>query len=448
MPSSPQDGLEPTPNSLPQIKAKNHKSWLGVWPMILIIGALVALAGFGWQSGWLAVSSNPNQNSQTPPAAPPPPKPPVPVADSLSLNTYFGGDIFWGRYMDDWSNQSDLQATYPFSGLDTFGKKEGDIWIANLECPITDTHRTSAQQEALLKFNCPPEYTPEAAKWFEVFSLANNHTDNMEEVDGFKQTRQYLEKNQIQYFGHYDHAITGDVCEVVSLPAQAVFQDPEEQKLYTELLQADPEVLAQEYVGQLQKDFYIPIALCGYHNVFKLPTQEALAQIEVYSQYFPTIVMPHQGAEYIYKPDNYQTSYYRQMIDYGADAVIGGHNHSVMSSEAYKGKLIAYGVGNFIFDQQFSAQVTRSLLVNLDFSFTNDDNLQQWLEFSQTCQEFKDDCLTQAKERQLKKPKFTINYGAVAGDSSNKLTKKADIAVTQWVLDVANWPATEKKLEE
>jgi hypothetical protein len=38
------------------------------------------------------------------------------------------------------------------------------------------------------------EYTPEAAKWFDAFTLANNHTDNMEEVDGLDQTRQNLQK--------------------------------------------------------------------------------------------------------------------------------------------------------------------------------------------------------------------------------------------------------------
>src|SRR5688500_5473438 len=49
------------------------------------------------------------------------------------------------------------------------------------------------------------------------------------------------------------------------------------------------------------------------------------------------------------------------MIDAGADAVIGTHAHWVQGMEFYRGKLIAYGLGNFIFDQGFDRETTQGM---------------------------------------------------------------------------------------
>ena len=44
----------------------------------------------------------------------------------------------------------------------------------------------------------------------------------------------------------------------------------------------------------------------------------------------------------------------RWTIDQGADLVIGNHPHAVQGVEIYKGKLITYAHGNFVFDQMFT----------------------------------------------------------------------------------------------
>ena len=38
------------------------------------------------------------------------------------------------------------------------------------------------------------------------------------------------------------------------------------------------------------------------------------------------------------------------MIDAGADVVVGGHPHVTQGAEYYKGKLIVYSLGNFVFN--------------------------------------------------------------------------------------------------
>lgn len=354
-------------------------------------------------------------------------KPKIPPAQ-LRLNTVFFGDVFWGRYVDDWSKASPLSFAYPFSGLDTFEKNKEDVWIAGLECPITSTYLSSKEQDSTLKFSCPVEYTPEAAKWFEAFTLANNHTDNMEEVDGFAQTKANLEKNGIQYFGHYDNSVKKDICEVLSFRATNIYSDP---------THSNNDTTAK----------HIPIAMCGFQNIFRLPKEDELQVITEYAKYFPTIALPHQGKEYTYKADSLQQTYNRRLIDLGADAVIGNHVHSVQNTEAYKGKLIIYSLGNFIFDQQFSAQVTQAIGANLDFLFENDSDLQKYLEFSESCKQFQDSCLEQAKSLKLNKPKFSIKYDIIGSDNSKKLTKKASDAVFQGLKTRTNWERTKAQLE-
>lgn len=342
---------------------------------------------------------------------------PAEKPNKVSTNILFMGDVFWGRYIDDWSKASDLKLQYPFSGLSSFNRSAYDAWIGGLECPITTTYLDSTTQDRLLKFSCLPEYTPEAAKWFTAFTLANNHTDNMEEVNGFDQTKGNLSQNGIQYFGHYDNSQTKEICAVLSIPARVIFSN------HTEASS-------------------LPFAFCGFHNIFKLPTQDQMQTISAYSKHFPTIVMPHQGKEYTYTADQLQRSYARQYIDLGADAVIGNHVHSVQDTESYKGKLIVYSMGNFIFDQQFSPQVTQSIAPNLNLSVEYSENVQKYLDLAKECSVSNDTCLEKAALLKITKPPIAVTYDFVASDNSNKLTKKGSENLKQQLMTTTKWNNT------
>ncbi|HRQ98331.1 MAG TPA: CapA family protein, partial [Candidatus Saccharibacteria bacterium] len=198
----------------------------------------------------------------------------IPRPVSLKSDVMTTGNIFWGRYMNDWAMASPLKYEYPFSRLNEFERDKYDAWIAGLECPTkSGVHMTSAEMEVALQFNCSPEYLPEAAKWFNIVSLANNHTDN-QGVDGFAETQEALDKNGIQYFGHYDPRALNDICEVISLPVTVTSSDDSITK------------------GNL------PVALCGYHGVFRIPPTESLELMEKYSKIMPVIAFPHMGVEY------------------------------------------------------------------------------------------------------------------------------------------------------
>ncbi len=56
------------------------------------------------------------------------------------------------------------------------------------------------------------------------------------------------------------------------------------------------------------------------------------------------------------------------MIDNGVDLIIGSHSHIVEEVEKYKGKLIFYSLGNFIFKQDSPEKDQESLAVGLEFN--------------------------------------------------------------------------------
>jgi poly-gamma-glutamate synthesis protein (capsule biosynthesis protein) len=62
------------------------------------------------------------------------------------------------------------------------------------------------------------------------------------------------------------------------------------------------------------------------------------------------IVSFHWGIEYTSQANAEQSSLAHAAIDAGADLVLGTHPHVLQGLELYRGKLIAYSLGNFVFD--------------------------------------------------------------------------------------------------
>ena len=62
------------------------------------------------------------------------------------------------------------------------------------------------------------------------------------------------------------------------------------------------------------------------------------------------IVSLHWGTEYAREPDPEQRAFAHQLIDAGATLVLGHHPHTPQPVERYHHGLIAYSLGNFVFD--------------------------------------------------------------------------------------------------
>ncbi len=74
------------------------------------------------------------------------------------------------------------------------------------------------------------------------------------------------------------------------------------------------------------------------------------------------IVSCHWGEELRDTPKPYQIRFAHQVIRKGADLVLGHHPHVVQGIEVYRGKVIAYSLGNFVFSS-YSKTVKNSMLL-------------------------------------------------------------------------------------
>lgn len=346
------------------------------------------------------------------------PTEPKPIA--IEARWLLAGEVFWGRQMERIAEAQAQPYEYLFSQLGTLKREQYDAWLAHMECPITDAVVPFETQATSLIFNCRPEYLEEFEEWFTAVSLANNHMDNVGGVDGLKETRANLEDVGVQYYGHFDNSVTDDICEVASLPVRVIYDD------------------ASEMAAEL------PVALCGYHNVFRLPSEAELAEIKRYAGRFFTIVSPQQGAEYEPVADALKVETYRAMVDHGADLVVASHPHWVQNSEVYKGKLIMYSVGNFMFDQEWSEDVKRGAALDLHLKLDYEQALEGWL--SLKCAKFKDTCRQSADDLFLEKPKFNLNFDLISVLHEGGRTRKASDSVHQLNLKRTNWAKVIERL--
>ncbi len=79
------------------------------------------------------------------------------------------------------------------------------------------------------------------------------------------------------------------------------------------------------------------------------------------------IVSMHSGIEYRPKPTATQIAFAHAAIDAGAKLVIGHHPHVIEPEESYRGGLIFYSLGNFIFDQYQREQTQHGEMVEVSF---------------------------------------------------------------------------------
>ena len=387
--------------------------------IIIILFALGAGVAFG--ACFLLDAKNGERKDNKPVANETVPEPePEPSATSARMKILMAGTTFWGRRTDQLARKSSLGVKYPFSKLDTLGRETYDAWIGGLECPITDNGHNYAEENSIFKFNCDPDYLTEAKKYFTAFMLGNNHTDNQDGGVGLTATRKYLDQNGIQYFGtpKYSDKAESELerdtkeasnCGIVVLPINVSYNNGK--------------------TGKIQ----MPFGFCSAHGVCAIPADDCFENMKTYATYVPTITMPHMGAEYQPSHDQLRQNLYRRMIDYsGVDSVIADHPHWVQDAEAYKGKLIVYSMGNFMFDQYDGTEYSRSAAIeaNADVAVADVD-FKKWNELGELCLKDKANCFEKIKAAKLPKISITWKYDYHATTSANDCITRLSGAAEQ-----------------
>ncbi len=120
----------------------------------------------------------------------------------------------------------------------------------------------------------------------------------------------------------------------------------------------------------------LKFAFLGFNGVGQRIDRQALVQGIQYARGLADVVVVqfHWGEEYQPLPvpapglapdDPVQIGHLA--IDAGADLVIGNHPHWIQPVEVYKGKLITYAHGNFIFDQTWSVETMQGVVGTYTF---------------------------------------------------------------------------------
>lgn len=229
------------------------------------------------------------------------------------------GDVMLGRTVNVRSLEKE-NPRYPFEKV-ADKLMSADIVFANLESPIVE--------------NCPKKYSgfvfcgdPKMVEGLsyagiDVVSLANNHINNFGKK-GVEDTGKYLDAAGIKW-------VIGEKLEII-------------QKGSTKF------------------------GFLGFEWVDHGPTEKELKFIGDSNERADIlIVAAHWGWEYQALANKNQEKWATQLVEAGADVVVGSHPHWVQNDLKVNDKPVYYSLGNFVFDQMWSENTKKGLAVELTF---------------------------------------------------------------------------------
>ncbi|MFC1509456.1 CapA family protein [Candidatus Omnitrophota bacterium] len=247
------------------------------------------------------------------------------------LTLAFVGDIMLGRQVGR-AIQRTGDPALPFRGIHHF-ISSSDISIGNLECVFVDSIITGTYNQNVIRF---PAYGETAAglvlAGFDCCSVANNHALDFG-VEGLRATVAVLEKNGVIPSGRASLHPTVIQKKGFSTALFSVWKDS------GKLLTVD------------ENNGYI-----------ELSSDSLFAEIaEAKKKHDVVILYPHWGKEYTGLPTESQKVFAHRSVDAGADIIAGHGPHQVQETERYGNSIIAYSLGNCIFDQKY--EETRSGII-------------------------------------------------------------------------------------
>ena len=222
------------------------------------------------------------------------------------------GDCTLGK-MQDHGYSGSFNAYYDSYGEDYFFDGVRDVFqnddftIVNLECVLSNSE---ARVDKTYNLKGKPEYVGiMSGSSVEACSLGNNHSRDYGE-QSLKDTQTVLDESGIVY-GYNDHIGTYTTDEGMTIG----------------VVSASLLSKSADYENYL------------YNGIQRLKEQGTDL----------IIASCHWGIEREYYPNDYQKRVAHELIDKGADLVIGNHPHVLQGVELYNGKIICYSLGNFCF---------------------------------------------------------------------------------------------------
>jgi poly-gamma-glutamate synthesis protein (capsule biosynthesis protein) len=275
-------------------------------------------------------------SSTLPPTEPAPTEPPTTepptttsVTEPLSLTVAAGGDVqgdrLVGKYIDAHGGEAALAKVRPY--LQT-----ADVAFVNLEGPVSDKGAKLEWKEYTFRSRLALIDGLTSAG-VDVVSLANNHAVDCGSA-ALLDTIARLDKAGIEHAGAGKDISAARAPSILDTPAGTVavlaFTDKH----------ASGFAAGTDHPG---------VATIG-------DGKKVLAAIQAANKKADYVVASfHWGTEYTPNAAAYQRSLAHRAIDAGADLILGHHPHVIQGLEVYKDRLIAYSLGDFVFDHRSRA---------------------------------------------------------------------------------------------
>lgn len=270
--------------------------------------------------------------------SPEPTEPPAPKLSEVTLSSVgdctIGQDAkfpYSGSFAQVFKN-NEQDYSYFFKNVAPIFK-EDDITTANLETTFTTSTKKATKE---FTFKASPDFVKVLTLGnIDAVNISNNHTrDYLEQ--GLKDTKDTLNAEGIPYFGEGEKWIT--------------------------------EVEGNKFGFLGYKGF-------TYDNAFLRNLKADITELK--NQNCTVIINFHWGVEGSYTPNSTQKYIAHYAIDNGADLIIGHHPHVIQSIEEYKGKMIAYSLGNFVFGGNRNPSDKDTFILQTNFKF-EDNKLKSY----------------------------------------------------------------------
>ncbi len=260
------------------------------------------------------------------------------LAHAEPLHLTFVGDVM----LDDGPGRVIASGRDPLAHFDA-QLRDADYTIGNLECPIATVGQAMASK--IYAFRASPAVIPVLQGRFDALALANNHSGDYGRA-AFVETMERLDRAGLRHFGGgRDLASAHAPLWIEKKGLRVALLSYNEYKPRT--FEAGPD----------------------WPGIAWSEDSQVLDDIRAARAAGADLVIPfmHWGWERETAPGERQRELARRMIDAGADLVVGGHPHVTQGAEYYRGRLIVYSLGNFVFDGFDQPVEKRGWLLRLAF---------------------------------------------------------------------------------
>lgn len=249
------------------------------------------------------------------------------------------GDILLDRGVGEYIEESGYD--YPYAGI----KEEiikGDIAIANLECPLTDSGNAVLKRPELIFKGSKLNGSALKGAGFNLLNLANNHTMDQGR-EGLTNTIKVLKSSGI---------VTLGAGMTRSEARKPVFIEK-----------------GNTRIGFLGYSDFPPEGYMYDENkadVARVDMKSLGEEVKAAREQCDFLVVSfHWGKEFDFYPGDRQREMAHAAVENGAGLIIGHHPHVLQRVEEYKGKLIFYSLGNFVFDRQLPKGTDESVIIDI-----------------------------------------------------------------------------------